>query len=478
MKTGFFRHLALGLLILALLVWLLDRSRMVDTEEHSRYLATISQLQELEVAVNEIILRSRHAYLANYDPLVAVNDRLRKAAAELAMLPRFLSAGDREELRPLLAVYVGLLARREELSERFKSDNAVLHNSLSFFPVAATELAERMRDEKPRLAADLQDILRDLFMYNLYSYPELLPRLHTRLADFRHNMTRSSSGTNQQDLERNLGHAEVIIRYKRQLDQTTIDNLNLPTRAALQDIHHRYQQAYLRALVTANNYRLALYLTAIVLAAGIAYAMIRYYNSGVALRLANEGLEEKVRQRTEELRRLAMTDELTGLYARRFLFGWLEKELAAIRRRQRQLSCLLLDADHFKRINDTFGHAEGDLVLQKIAATIRNCIREADIAGRFGGEEFLVLLPETSREDAALVAEKIRRAIAAITVPTPLSASIGVATCDCRAKEPGTGNTGEMITYLLMAADQAMYRAKEGGRNRVCCAEEAAAGVA
>jgi len=465
-KPGFFRNLLLGMLILALLGFLLTRSRMVDSDEHYGYLGTIAQLQELEVAFNETILRSRHAYLANYDPLVEVLARLGSIAAELTVLPGFLSADERMALRGLLADYEKLAVQRQELSERFKSDNAILHNSLSFFPIAASESAERIMGREPRLARELQDLLRDIFMYNLYSHHEILPRLEQRLAKLRRPGKRPRL-SDHPGWERNMRHAEIIINYKRQLDQTTIATLNLPTSKVLLDINHHYQKGYLRALASANNHRLALYLVAIILAAGIAYVMIYRYNAGEALRRVNASLEEKVRLRTEELRHLAMTDDLTGLYSRRFAFEWLEKQLAATHRQQGVISCLMLDVDHFKEVNDTLGHIEGDRVLQRIGATIMANIREADIASRFGGEEFLVLLPEASGESAGLVAEKIRLAVADADGPAKVTISIGIACCDCRQPCTGSEVSGQLITELLNEADKALYQAKEQGRNRI-----------
>lgn len=496
-KPGFWGNLLAAAVILGLLAFLLTRSRMVDIDEHYRYLGTIGTLQELDVAVNGILLRSRHAYLANYDPLVAAGGALRNTAADLERFPGFVAAADRKRLQPLVAEYLALLEKQEELHERFKSENAILHNSLSFFPIAASEMAEAVMAENPELAAALQELLRDIFMYNLYSYPEILHRLEGRLAAFRAGMERHGRTADPAALERNLRHAEVILRHKQQLDQITLDSLNLPARQAIQAIYREYQQAYLRAMRTASNHRLALYLAAIFLAAGIAYSMVRWHNASVALRLANEDLEAKVRERTEELRRnnlslqeqqkqlgrslaelqaaqeelrnQAMTDELTGLYARRFLFEWLEKRLAGVRRQNGVLSCLLLDADHFKQVNDTFGHAAGDRVLRDIAAIIHRCLRQADIAGRFGGEEFLVLLPDTSREQALIVAEKIRMAVAETAHwPLEVTVSIGVAACDCRQQEATECATAaDLIERLLQRADQALYQAKDRGRNRV-----------
>jgi diguanylate cyclase (GGDEF)-like protein len=125
----------------------------------------------------------------------------------------------------------------------------------------------------------------------------------------------------------------------------------------------------------------------------------------------------------------------------------------------------MVDLDHFKRINDTYGHLAGDLILKAVAETISGAVRHGDAVGRFGGEEFVVLLPGITEPDARVIAERIRASVAQLEVMVDhertmrgLSASIGIATY------PATGTT---IERLLRAADAAMYRAKAAGRNRV-----------
>jgi diguanylate cyclase (GGDEF)-like protein len=160
---------------------------------------------------------------------------------------------------------------------------------------------------------------------------------------------------------------------------------------------------------------------------------------------------------------LARTDELTGLANRR---AFVEQGTAAIdqaRRYHRPLSLVMLDIDHFKRINDQFGHAVGDAALQHVAAALRRTARAADTSGRLGGEEFALLLPETGVEAAAVLAERLRRDVAAAAVPANgatlrLTCSFGVAQF---------GGAAATLDALLGAADAALYRAKEEGRDRV-----------
>lgn len=175
-----------------------------------------------------------------------------------------------------------------------------------------------------------------------------------------------------------------------------------------------------------------------------------------------------------ELQRVANTDDLTGLANRRHILSAAVDELKRAQRYRRPLSLLILDIDHFKRINDTCGHAIGDRALRVFADTCQRVIRDADLIGRLGGEEFIVLMPETPQQAAVDAAERLRAEIAAIKLlpdredcPTS-TVSIGVAT---------TQFGDEPLNSLMMRADDQLYRAKETGRNRVC-AETAPVGAA
>lgn len=160
----------------------------------------------------------------------------------------------------------------------------------------------------------------------------------------------------------------------------------------------------------------------------------------------------------------AHTDPLTGLANRRHFFESADAELARSRRYEAPLSLLMLDIDHFKEVNDAHGHRAGDRVLQKLAQTCLEVLRNVDVVGRVGGEEFAILLPETAREGAVEVAERLRAAVEAAEVvreegvPIRVTVSIGAATL--------AGNAN--LDTLMSQADDALYDAKHRGRNRVC----------
>ncbi len=191
------------------------------------------------------------------------------------------------------------------------------------------------------------------------------------------------------------------------------------------------------------------------------------------LRDMNAQLETKVRERTQHLqasldelkqrREESTRDSLTGIFNRRFMWEWLLPQLKHAQRHKVPLTCLMIDIDRFKELNDAYGHHAGDEVLKHCSDTIVKSLRESDIVVRYGGEEFVTLLPHCSFKNGHIAAERIRQAVTRARPPwlkpTELTCSIGVATFD-----PDTPITGEA---LLEQADKALYKAKNAGRNRV-----------
>jgi diguanylate cyclase (GGDEF)-like protein len=163
----------------------------------------------------------------------------------------------------------------------------------------------------------------------------------------------------------------------------------------------------------------------------------------------------------EQLR--ARTDDLTGLHNRRYFFELAEREFSLARRHGRALSLIMIDIDHFKRINDTFGHQSGDAVLAHVAQIAAAHRRTGDIVARYGGEEFVLLLPETTAEHALVVAEQLCRAVGAADLDTPG----GRATLTISGGVAGLGADTQSLEELIRQADRAMYAAKAQGRNRV-----------
>ena len=189
-----------------------------------------------------------------------------------------------------------------------------------------------------------------------------------------------------------------------------------------------------------------------------------FFREEIVARLRNIGY---ICEKMKELEKLLVRDYLTGLYNRKFFMERLVEELAWSARYSEPLSFIILDIDHFKRINDTYGHSCGDEVLRQLSKTLVAALRAHDVVARYGGEEFVVLLADTSTDDAVTTAEKLRVAVQECdfcceenSAKLPVTISLGVAsTTDF--------NFDAVPDSLITRADQALYEAKAAGRNRV-----------
>jgi diguanylate cyclase (GGDEF)-like protein len=173
--------------------------------------------------------------------------------------------------------------------------------------------------------------------------------------------------------------------------------------------------------------------------------------------------QEALMEKNRELHHLSVTDGLTGLFNRKHLMDLLEMELARNQRYQAPFSVMIADIDHFKRINDTYGHLAGDAVLRRIADTLRKTVRECDHVGRYGGEEFLIILPNSDAVGAVEMAQRIREQISQVSFyndGNEISMTVSVGVAQCAEDEDRT-------EALISRADAALYQAKDNGRNRV-----------
>jgi len=175
-------------------------------------------------------------------------------------------------------------------------------------------------------------------------------------------------------------------------------------------------------------------------------------------------LQDELKDRMAELDRLASTDPLTGLYNRRMFFRRMDEEVARAGRTASPMCLLYVDIDFFKKINDEYGHDAGDKVLQQVARTMTRIIRRGDVLGRIGGEEFLILLPDTPGEAGQRIAERLRQRVEHATIITGNSKlAVTISAGVFHAADP----VGLSIDDMVKAADEALYEAKETGRNRV-----------
>ncbi len=242
-------------------------------------------------------------------------------------------------------------------------------------------------------------------------------------------------------------------RAYRWLESNARDTLQPRLIASLSNFERKTHQRVER-LRTAQQVVLAMLLVALVLQAMFIF----------------RPLVVQTRHYAAHLYRLATSDDLTGLSSRRHFMETAERDLRLARRSGKQIAAILLDLDHFKEINDAHGHAVGDAVLRRFGEISAGLLRQSDLIGRTGGEEFAILLPDTDLEGAMTVAEKLRRAVAEDrggSLP-PVTVSVGVAAL--RADD-------HSIDDLLRRADKALYQAKSAGRNRVVPSPERLSGT-
>ena len=176
-------------------------------------------------------------------------------------------------------------------------------------------------------------------------------------------------------------------------------------------------------------------------------------------------MNEKLEEANRELHRVAVTDALTGLYNRREIERLIHSALLALNDPGKELSLIMLDIDFFKKVNDTYGHDVGDIVIRDVAAIIKSFVNESagEAAGRWGGEEFFLLLPDKGLKEAAAIAEELRKAVEAHEFETAGHKTVSLGVVNVNAASDYQG--------IFIRADQALYEAKEGGRNRVVISE-------
>lgn len=170
-------------------------------------------------------------------------------------------------------------------------------------------------------------------------------------------------------------------------------------------------------------------------------------------------LVKKLEEKNKLLKKMSVTDGLTSLYNHKFIIEQVKHEIESVKRYQNELSILMFDIDFFKKINDTYGHQYGDFILKKISEVIKTTARGSDITARYGGEEFMLLMPNTNIDNAVLLAERLRKNVEQMdTGKRDFQVTISIGVCQYNS---GDDNT------LIKAVDDLLYKAKEGGRNRV-----------
>ena len=384
---------------------------------------------------------------------------------------------------------VRALIEKEDLVEQFKSQNAILRNSLMYFPPAITDLKTELNGIESALVpartvlamdAALNTLLTDLLRFNLVPDPVQGLRIGRNIGAVLVLRAWFSPHV-RENLDELAAHARAILRY-RQLENTLERKIDDTGSAEIMGrLGTLFDKSFDQVQLERQRYRSYLFAYSALLLLLLVFFARRLRRSYVIighvnrdLKKANETLELRVAERTaaleaksEQLEKLAMYDMLTGLINYGQFTQLLDRALLRAARRNGSVVVMFIDLDGFKAVNDTFGHATGNVVLQQVARRVQDRLRKEDVLARLGGDEFVILLEEVRERDGAeRVGELALAEICGITDalghPVSISASIGISSAH------GPEGLARGAQALLADADQAMYQAKQEGKNRIC----------
>lgn len=476
------------LVLLAGWLYLYTHSQAVDTQAQNQTLALLKDLKQLDSDWSANVLRSHANIHASYDtlvePLLPFADGLARLRAQAVPL----SQGTLVDKVSELAVAID---NKSALIESFKAETSLFKNSLRYAPTAHLELQKLLRagpgprsgsagsagglgraDAAPRrgtgpahcgddlktLDDELGAVVNAALRYS--ALPDDAGRATVRSGiDSLRNRAGCLPPEVRGQLSNLLSHLDALMRARASQTALLRTISGLPVASSIDALGAGFTQRFNAELLNQFRYqRLLLVYSALALllvSTGTVYICYRQSTDKRRLRTL-------VDEKTTELHLLATRDELTRVHNRRHISVLLEQQRAQHARSGLPLCISLLDIDRFKSINDRHGHATGDAVLQRFATVIAQTLREADLLGRWGGEEFLLALPATSADQAEQVLGRIRQALKAADftdLGSDLSPSFSAGLVVFGPDEP--------VCAAIERADRAMYRAKSAGRNRV-----------
>lgn len=491
--------------LMGVLGFLYYKTQVLDLDIQNQVVLDLRVLKQLDAEWNVNILKSRIGLNSDYDPVTAPLRHVRVLQERLAVA---LKVTRGKTPRVVLDKFNMAFAEKSDLVDRFKSQNSILKNSLIYFPIAIENLKTLLHANAANIAAaqlrsgaqatqasyaidaKISDLLAGTLRFNLVPNQELGQKINLVLEQI------ASSGSAisprgypvevTDAMDQLARHARTILRQRVLEDNLVVSIAATPTEKYMDELITAFDDEFESIANEKQRYRTYLLIYSGLLLILLGYAVQRVVKSyqviaRVNRRLsgANELLEQRVAERTAELEQqsarlaeLATHDNLTGLINGGQLMSQLTRALLRAERRASIVVVMFIDLDGFKAVNDTYGHATGDLVLKEVAQRVPRHLRQEDLLARLGGDEFVILLEEVStREGAVRVAEEALNQLKQITSvgghPVTLSGSIGIS---CAQGRLGVSYSA---AALLDEADHAMYRAKQAGKGRICFSDNA-----
>ncbi|HRH45341.1 MAG TPA: PAS domain S-box protein [Pyrinomonadaceae bacterium] len=297
-----FHHIIIVLGLISLMTFLYFKTNSIDSESHNRFNNQLRYLKELNATVDKDILESRYGLSNSYDALISEISKINELQTTIKDIPAFLDENGQQELDQSLEKYFEFQKQKILLIERFKSRNAIINNSLRYFPIATSNLIKNLGSDntKTNQAEQLNYLLRQTLSYYLLTDNELEPQIVNQIKELQ-KLENKLSEREKADIEPAISHAQTIVKLKPEIDSLVKETLSIPIPAQTENLINIYNSYYNRALSRANIYRLFLYIFSILLLGYIGLIIIKLKKATSALNTANETLENRVQQRTEEL---------------------------------------------------------------------------------------------------------------------------------------------------------------------------------
>ncbi len=485
----------LWLLLVMVTVFSFLNFKREDILKSHNYVHKLVALQQENVVLGKYILQECQSYQQSFDVVFAHIKELQDKIKDLRPLPQFLSISAATTLEEKRLFYLATLEENKKTLQELKKARDFMGSSLDAFSIEVvrcnTFLLKRNKMEK---VIEIRSLFHTILLYNTPLQQNVYKNIVQKIKKLK---TSAALFDNKKDLEnywRIIRLAQNIVTTRTDIDRCLQTLSDLSEIDALQEMHDIYMGEYERMIANKNKYGrvfLISFLLHILLSAATLFFLRK--NEKIVKEIKHnidDLVAERIadlNQRHEELNdyitelcnvqerfdKVSVTDELTGLYTRRFLFEWLQKQMSLITRTPGSFCCMMIDIDSFKKLNEEHGYLAGDEILKKVAAILREQVREDDIICRYGGEEFLIFLSQSDFELAKPVAERIRKSIAEdITKPEKITVSIGLAVCRCKKEYRGKLDFRAIMSDLIERADLALFEAKENGRNRTEICED------